>query len=171
MRVSRSLLTAAIIIMQTIRLACLNFRQNQFQNAALCKRALFNSQKVQYFQSNQNPSQTRLFSSLLRAQTRHTSTRHSLQNLWSSYRESVFNTRWYRGRNELLTQRSSRSSRDGIPHFSYRREPPWKSWLDRLPGEYILWGILGLNGLIYLGWMVAESNVVCHQINSRITRM
>lgn len=90
--------------------------------------------------------------------------RIKLTSTFLSFRENISKSRWYRTKNEILTQRSKSLGRGGIPHFSARQDPPWKRWLNRWPPEFIMWGILGLNGLVFLGWQVAQSHIVSCQL-------
>lgn len=58
-----------------------------------------------------------------------------------------------RDRQSFISIRSNRT-----PH----RAPPLEtlkhvSFLDRLPKDYVFWGIIGLNGLVYLMWNTANT--------------
>jgi rhomboid-like protein len=48
----------------------------------------------------------------------------------------------------------------GFKHRTFRQENSWKEWLDRIPNTYLIYGILGLNGIVFFMWQSALTNVV-----------
>jgi len=70
-------------------------------------------------------------------------------------------SRWYRSKNDAIAARAAhRSSRgrsgSGTGSTNFRAEPPFKRWFNNLPGQYVVYGILAINGVVYVGWMYAR---------------
>lgn len=61
-----------------------------------------------------------------------------------------------------ILQATHRSSRPRGSQSSWEPPRPSSSWLQRTPGSTIVWGIAGLNGLVFIGWYIAKANYVSH---------
>ena len=66
----------------------------------------------------------------------------------------------------VLLYRGTPRGNGGSKQRTFREELSWKEWLDRIPNGYLIWGILGLNGLVFLSWQAALTNVVSSPDNS-----
>lgn len=73
-------------------------------------------------------------------------------------------TRWYRAKNDALATRArlaaQRTSRKSSG-TSFGSQNPFLNWCNRLPSNIIVWGILGLNGAVYMAWQYAADQAVC----------
>jgi len=78
----------------------------------------------------------------------------SLSELLRFNQSSSVWSRWYRSKNDAIAARARRASQ-GSAGGSFRSEPPFKRWFNNQPGEFVVYGILAINGAIYVGWMYA----------------
>ncbi|TDL29311.1 rhomboid-domain-containing protein [Rickenella mellea] len=64
-------------------------------------------------------------------------------------------SRWYDSKNRALSRTRSRTG----THREHPSSDPKRgtSWLDKIPHNVIVYGILGINGAVYLAWQYAES--------------
>lgn len=76
------------------------------------------------------------------------------KNTYSSW------SRWYRSKNDAIAARVRHASRGGSSGGGFRSEPPFKRWFNNQPGEFVVYGILAINGAIYVGWMYAADMFV-----------
>lgn len=78
----------------------------------------------------------------------------------SSRTSSIAQFHWTRVSPATHRSEVSRSFGTG---YGYRRPPPrgpFRRALDSMPGNAIIWGILGINGVIFVAWYVAVANAV-----------
>ena len=45
-------------------------------------------------------------------------------------------------------------------HRTFREQYGWSERLDRIPNNFLIWGILGLNGFVFFMWQIAMTNAV-----------
>ena len=45
-------------------------------------------------------------------------------------------------------------------HRTFREQYSWTERLDRIPNNFLIWGILGLNGFVFFMWQIAMTNAV-----------
>lgn len=78
--------------------------------------------------------------------------------LLSFTRSSTVLSRWYNAKKEVTSK--ARPATLKRQPASFHRGHPWKQYIERIPHNFIIWGILGLNVAIFIGWQYAQDRAV-----------
>lgn len=83
---------------------------------------------------------------------------------------------WYRestGWRGQSVKRPSGLSGAGRSSFDPQSPSPLKRfrrWFDQFPSEFIVWGIIGLNGAVFFAWQYAKDQAVCSSCLLQVQR-